>query len=136
MCSQWILEVQLLRFVGTSSLVPMSMLFERDHKQISTSVEVEDVTSDLEIDDFDVKSNATAASMPMLDIESENSEPYEPADNNDDDSDDNDHDNDTNVCQRANDMFGICESFAATPNPGNSIASIEVIGATEVIDRI
>ena len=56
MCSQWILEVQLLRFVGTSSLVPMSMLFERDHNKISTSVEVEDVTSDLEIDDFDVKS--------------------------------------------------------------------------------
>ncbi len=99
MCSQWILEVQLLRFVGTSSLVPMSMLFERDHKKISTSVEVEDVISDLEIDDFDVESNATAASMPILDIESENSEPYEPADDNDDDdSDDNDHDNDNSYC--------------------------------------
>ena len=79
----------------------------------------------------------TAASMPILDIESENSEPYEPADDNDDDdSDDNDHDNDKNIFQRANDIFGICESFTATPNPGNSIASIEVIGATEVIDRI
>ena len=73
--------------------------------------------------------------MPILDIESENSEPYEPADD-DDDSDDNDHDNDNKLFQRANDICGICESFTATPNPGNSIASIEVIGVTEVIDRI
>ena len=72
--------------------------------------------------------------MPILDIESENSEPYEPADDND--SDDNDHNNDKNIFQRANDIFGICESFTVTPNPRNSIASIEVIGVTEVIDRI
>ncbi len=101
--------------------------------------EAEDVIStDLEIDDLDVISNVTAASMPILDIDSSGEgEPYVPADNNyDDDSDDNVNDNEQNVDQTANDIYGICESFTATPNPGNSTASIEVIGATEVIDRI
>ena len=76
--------------------------------------------------------------MPILDIDSsEEGEPYVPADNNyDDDSDDNINDNEQNTDQTANDIYGICEPFTATPNPGNSIASIEVIGATEVIDRI